>query len=117
VHLPTNSRYIAYPGNPRLQLTNRGRLRSVLPNDDDYDIQEIDAFAVRLLEGRPSLGKPWVCPLCGQTVIVGPDGPRMRPKYYETCKLTNHMIGNECLAYRDFEGAKRLIAENRQLFC
>jgi hypothetical protein len=50
----------------------------------------------------------WDCPLCGQAIEVGTD--RLPPDYFETCRLRDYSIGKECIAYRDSEQARRLLA-------
>jgi hypothetical protein len=53
----------------------------------------------------------WDCPLCGQSVEIGAGLP---PNYFDTCRLRDHMIGDECIAYRDPERARRLLLEERE---
>jgi hypothetical protein len=48
----------------------------------------------------------WDCPLCGQAIEIG-TGKRP-PGYFETCLLREHMVGDECLAYRQPEKALEL---------
>jgi hypothetical protein len=52
----------------------------------------------------------WDCPFCGQTIEVGTG--RLPPNYFETCKLRDHLVGNECIAYRDPEAARRLLLKD-----
>jgi hypothetical protein len=49
----------------------------------------------------------WDCPLCGQVVEIG----SRPPNYFETCRLRDRMIGDECLAYRDLRGAEKILKE------
>jgi hypothetical protein len=53
----------------------------------------------------------WTCEICGQKVIKRPDSalPILPPGYFEDCKLRDRMIGDECLARRDLEAARRLM--------
>ena len=52
------------------------------------------------------------CPLCGQSIEIGTG--RRPPNYFETCRLRDHMIGDECIAYRDPVGALALLNEQRE---
>lgn len=55
--------------------------------------------------------RAWKCPICEQTVIKRPDTAPILPSgYFENCKLRDHMVGDECIARRDPETAKRLAA-------
>jgi hypothetical protein len=52
----------------------------------------------------------WTCPICAQTVIKRPDSLPILPSgFFENCKLRDHTIGDECIARRDLEAAKRLL--------
>jgi hypothetical protein len=51
----------------------------------------------------------WDCPLCGQAIEIGTH--KRPPGYFETCKLPDHMVGDECLAYRDPDRALQLLKE------
>jgi hypothetical protein len=52
----------------------------------------------------------WDCPLCGQRIEVG---TRKRPPdYFETCRLRDHMVGDECIAFRDPEAALKILKEH-----
>jgi hypothetical protein len=55
----------------------------------------------------------WVCQLCGQRVTwaVGSKEPWLPRGYFEACKLRGHMVGIECVAYRDVPTAKRLLLQ------
>lgn len=50
----------------------------------------------------------WDCPFCGQAIEVG--SGRLPPNYFETCRLREYLIRDECIAYRDREEARRLLA-------
>jgi hypothetical protein len=51
----------------------------------------------------------WDCPLCGQSIEVG---TRRRPQgYFETCRLREHMVGDECIAYRQPDKALGLLKQ------
>ena len=52
----------------------------------------------------------WTCPICDQSVVKRPNDrkPILPPGYFETCKLRDQMIGEECIARRDVEAAKKL---------
>ncbi len=49
----------------------------------------------------------WDCPICWQRVEIG--NGKLPPGYFETCKLRDHMIGDECIAYRDPQRAQQLL--------
>jgi hypothetical protein len=51
----------------------------------------------------------WGCPLCGQVVEVRSGQTILPPDYFETCRLPERMIGNECIAFRDLDTARRLL--------
>ncbi len=51
----------------------------------------------------------WDCPLCGQSVEIG--SGKLPPNYFETCRLRDHMIGTECIAYRDLDRAQAILKE------
>jgi hypothetical protein len=53
------------------------------------------------------MSKIWKCPYCGQSIEV--DTRKRPPGYFETCKLRDRMIGDECIAYRDPKLAEALI--------
>ena len=114
VHVPTNARFTAYPGRSLLLSHDHGKLGRVLKNGDDYETAEVIRIATQLLAERPSLRKSLTCEICGQSVVYGPEGPIEFPaNYFETCFLRDHMVGNECFAFRDLGGAKRLLADKR----
>ena len=51
----------------------------------------------------------WDCPFCGQSIEVG---THKRPSdYFETCRLRDHMIGDECIAYRQPDKALELLKQ------
>lgn len=53
----------------------------------------------------------WKCELCSQSVLLDVDGtPWFPPGFAENCPLKDHMIGYECIAFRDRERAQRLLA-------
>ena len=109
IHRPTNARWWAYPGNALLAGFNHGRLGNVLPDGNDYRVEEANRIAVQLLATRPSVRRDWKCPICAQTVVFGPQGPIELPEgYFEACKLRKHMVGDECIAFSDLETAMRL---------
>jgi hypothetical protein len=49
----------------------------------------------------------WDCPL----FEIGGGLP---PDYFETCRLRDQMVGDECIAYRDPERARRLLLEKNR---
>jgi hypothetical protein len=54
----------------------------------------------------------WDCPLCGQSIEVG---TRKRPPgYFETCRLREYMVGEECIAYRDPQRAQKLLKKKSE---
>jgi hypothetical protein len=63
---------------------------------------------MRTLERAHVRQNCWDCPLCGQSLEIGGGLP---PDYFETCRLRDHMIGQECIAYRDLERARRLLLD------
>lgn len=54
----------------------------------------------------------WDCPLCGGVVDAG--GGRL-PRLPASCRLKNHSIGEECIARRDIEQARRILLKERKL--
>ena len=53
----------------------------------------------------------WKCELCGQSVeVVAGKFVELPQGYFENCKLREHMIGDECIAFRDADAAKRILA-------
>ena len=53
---------------------------------------------------------PWICEFCGQVVERREDGRARWPvRTYENCKLKDHYVGNECIAYRDPKKAAKLV--------
>ena len=50
----------------------------------------------------------WECEICGQEILLNPRGPQLPANFSENCKLREHMIGNECIAFRDLPRAKEL---------
>jgi hypothetical protein len=54
----------------------------------------------------------WECGFCGQTVMFDVDGtPWLPPGFLKNCQLREHLIGYECIAFRDTERAAQLIAK------
>jgi hypothetical protein len=53
----------------------------------------------------------WDCPICGGVVDTG--GGKL-PRLPASCRLSNHSIGEECLARRDVEQARRILLEERK---
>lgn len=54
----------------------------------------------------------WKCPLCAQEVVLVEGGhPRLSADYFTKCKLTEHLCGIECLAFRQPTRARELLAE------
>lgn len=49
----------------------------------------------------------WDCPLCGQVVEIGSE--KLPPDYFESCRLREQLVGDECLAYRDLERARQIL--------
>jgi hypothetical protein len=54
----------------------------------------------------------WECGICGQTLEIqdGDDLKRLEG-YVENCKLREHMVGDECIARRQRELARKLISK------
>jgi hypothetical protein len=58
------------------------------------------------------MGEIWKCELCGQSVkVVAGKFVELPQGYFENCKLREHMIGDECIAFRDADGARRILAQ------
>jgi hypothetical protein len=53
VHLPTGARWTAYPGRAEPHLYSAGMIGSVLPNGEDYRLDDVQPIALRLLATRP----------------------------------------------------------------
>ena len=52
----------------------------------------------------------WECAFCGQEVELRDRQPRWPQTTYENCKLKDHYVGNECIAYRQPDEARKLMA-------
>ncbi len=52
VHLPTRAKWTAYPGQREPHIKNLGRLGGVLPNGDDFRVDEVERVALKLLAER-----------------------------------------------------------------
>jgi len=50
----------------------------------------------------------WDCPLCGG--VVDTSGGK-RGRLPAACRLKNHSVGEECLAYRDLERAEKILKQ------
>jgi hypothetical protein len=50
----------------------------------------------------------WDCPLCGAVVDTSGGKPGRLP---DSCRLRRHSIGEECLARRDLETARKILNE------
>jgi hypothetical protein len=53
----------------------------------------------------------WDCPLCGGVVDTNNGKLAHLPA---SCRLKNHSIGEECLARRDVEQARRILLEEKK---
>jgi hypothetical protein len=53
----------------------------------------------------------WKCEFCGQSVALKAEGglAQLPPGFFENCKLRDHLIGSECVAFRDPATARSLI--------
>jgi hypothetical protein len=51
-HKPTGARWTAFPGRPEAHLRSLSMLGSVLPNGDDYRLDDVEPVALRLLAAR-----------------------------------------------------------------
>lgn len=63
--------------------------------------------------------KVWECEICGAAVPAAyvADGfqPKLlRPELPEACKLKERSIGNECIALRQIDLARELLAEKQK---
>jgi hypothetical protein len=64
---------------------------------------------ITLAELRQRAKFTWTCEICGQAVERHPNGKPFRPvQVLENCKLKDHYVGDECIAYRDLAKAKEL---------
>jgi hypothetical protein len=52
IHRPTGARFDAYQNIPEPHIVNWGHAGGVLPNGDDYDRDDIQHYAVKLLRQR-----------------------------------------------------------------
>lgn len=57
----------------------------------------------------------WTCPFCGGNVAHQADMGHM-DRLPSQCLISEHRIGNECLARRDEPKARRRIAQNGNSF-
>ena len=56
------------------------------------------------------MNRTWKCEFCGQSVgVVAGKFAQLPEGYFDNCKLREHMIGNECIAFRDADAAKLLL--------
>jgi hypothetical protein len=53
----------------------------------------------------------WTCELCGQAAVshTASGALTVQPGFYGHCMLRDHMIGNECIAYRQLEEARKMV--------
>ena len=63
--------------------------------------------------GMSDIDRSWTCEVCGQSLFrpAGSAKVILPPGYFQNCKLRDHMIGDECIAYRDLPKAKSLAAK------
>jgi len=61
--------------------------------------------------GQMNAGEVWTCPYCEQSVRNIAGRPELPPGYFENCQLRDRMVADECIAYRNPEKAKGVIAE------
>ena len=61
--------------------------------------------------GMSDIDRSWTCEICGQSLFrpAGSTKTILPPGYFQNCKLRDHMIGDECIAYRDLPKAKSLV--------
>ena len=53
--------------------------------------------------------KTWTCEICGQVIEWRANGKPLHPvQVQENCKLKDHYVGDECIAYRDLPQARKL---------
>lgn len=72
----------------------------------DYDEGEVVRMGAALLHVE---GPRWNCPLC-EGVFYREDRATIVKEYEEKCLLKEHSIGYECLALRQEERARELLA-------
>jgi hypothetical protein len=60
-----------------------------------------------------SAGEVWTCPYCKQSIEIISGRPELPPGYFQKCLLRDRMIADECIAYRNLDRARELIAERR----
>jgi hypothetical protein len=54
----------------------------------------------------------WTCEFCGQTVLIDVDGAHwLPPGFLKNCRLADHVIGPECIAFRDRQTAEELLGK------
>ena len=76
-----------------------------------YDEDEVVSFGAELLYLE---GPTWNCPLCGG-VFERENRAAVVREYEEKCKLKEHSVGYECLALRQEERARELLAEKEAM--
>jgi hypothetical protein len=57
--------------------------------------------------------KIWKCEFCEQELKLNMAGgrPKLPTGYYDNCLLKEHFVGDECIAFRDPDAARRLISQ------
>jgi hypothetical protein len=69
--------------------------------------------ALGLASAYLSAGEVWTCPYCEQSIQIIFGRPELPPGYFEKCQLRDRMVADECIAYRNPDKARKLIAERR----
>jgi len=60
-----------------------------------------------------SAGEVWTCPFCKQSIEIAFGRPELPQGYFEKCEFRDRMIADECIAYRNPDKARKLMAERR----
>ena len=55
------------------------------------------------------MSRIWKCEFCGQAVVCRDGHAKLSPEQRETCLLWEHVVGNECIGYRDPATAVRIL--------
>jgi hypothetical protein len=53
----------------------------------------------------------WTCPFCQQKIRIGAYGFCPSAAFFERCQLKEHIVDDECVAYRDPRKARQLMAD------
>jgi hypothetical protein len=53
----------------------------------------------------------WTCPLCQQKIRIGAYGFCPSAAFFERCLLKEHIVDDECVAYRNPRKARELMVD------